>query len=101
MMDLFLSILVIVAAPVHWVVHPKGKGLIKNAFTVLAGNKTWVGYASASDRLPGIKKSIITHMGPTPVFSKHLWDKADNLYAKNYDWWQDVVIVFQHYRRLA
>jgi len=101
MMDLLLSFFFILTAPVHLLLHRKGSALIDNAFGVLAANRTWVGYASASASLPGIKKGVITHMGSANSFSERLVEKADNLYAKNYDWWQDAIIVFQHYQRLG
>jgi hypothetical protein len=71
------------------------------AWQVLAGQKTWVGYASASMGLPVIKKGVVSHMGAIPSFSESLLEKADRLYAKNYDWWQDIPAVSRHYTRLA
>lgn len=99
--DIILSFLFLITAPVHLVLHKKAARLLGNAISVLNGHKTWVGYASSSILLPSAKKAVVTHMGTLSVFSEDLFEKADKLYAKNYDWWQDVIIVFQNYRRLG
>jgi hypothetical protein len=99
--DLFLSFLLLITAPVHLLVHRNGAALMLAAWQVLLGQKTWVGYASDSPGLPVIKKGVVSHIGAIPSFSESLLEKADRLYAKNYDWWQDIPAVSRHYTRLA
>jgi hypothetical protein len=93
--DLWLSSLILLSAPVHLLVHASGTGLLRNAAGVLAGRRTWVGYASGGDKLPGIKTGVIPHLAGYAIPTDALAAKADQLYAKNYDWWQDLVTVLQ------
>jgi hypothetical protein len=100
-MDIAISLLFLVTAPIHLVIHRNGMGLLRNALSVLGGKRTWIGYASGATILPKIKKPVISHMGAHPSFNHELLEKSDNLYAKNYDWWQDAGIVMRHYKELA
>jgi len=101
MVDIVLSFLFLISAPFHLFFHKKGGRLLGNAVGVATGKKTWVGYASTSGLLPPLKKGVVTQMGAAPLFGGALLEKADKLYAKNYDWWQDMAIVFQSYNRLG
>ena len=97
--DMSLSLLLLIMTPVNLFIHPKPGALLLNIFPVFSGAKTWVGYASASTMLPEIKKGIVSQIGQG--FNLALLEKTDRRYAKNYDWWQDIVIVFKNYRRLG
>lgn len=99
--DVFLSFLFLLTAPLHLIIHPKGAQLLQNAIAVLTGKQTWVGYTLPSIQLPEIKKSVITHLGAKPVFDEHVLEKADRIYAKEYDWWMDMALVFKHYSGLG
>lgn len=101
LVDIILSFLLLITTPVHLVLHKKTTRLLGNAISVLKGHKTWVGYVSSSVLLPPAKKGVVTHIESTSIFSGDVLEKADKLYAKNYDWWQDVVIVFKNYNRLG
>lgn len=100
-LDLILSFLFLLSAPVHLLVHRRGFGLVCNAANVMAGTKTWVGYALGEDRLPVIRAAVISHLAGSAIPAEALAAKADKLYAKNYDWWQDLLTVFRNYRRLG
>ncbi|MES2374710.1 MAG: glycosyltransferase [Bacteroidota bacterium] len=99
--DIVLSLFFILTIPFHFLLHPKPLSFIRAVFCVLTGSQTWVGYATNSSSLPAIKKSIIPSAGKTNGFTKNMFEKSDRIYAKNYDWWQDVVHVFQNYRNLG
>jgi len=101
LVDIILSFLFLITAPVHLIFHKKGGGLLSNAVSVITGHKTWVGYASTSAMLPPVKKGVVTQMGTIPIFDVMVLEKADKLYAKNYDWWQDAGIVFRNYGQLG
>jgi len=101
LVDIILSFLFLITAPVHLIFHKKGAGLLNNAVSVITGHKTWVGYASTSAMLPPVKKGVVTQTGTIPIFDGVILGKADKLYAKNYDWWQDAVIVFRNYSQLG
>ena len=97
MADIFLSLFFSLSIPFH----PRSASFAKNIFRVLAGTKTWVGYATGTAGLPPIKKGIISSVENLQASNKILLEKADRLYAKNYDWWQDLVITVQHFKHLG
>jgi hypothetical protein len=51
------------------------------------------GYRDAGSTLPAIRPGIIFPEVPA--------SRADAFYAKNYDWWQDLLTITRSYRRLA
>jgi GT2 family glycosyltransferase len=95
--DMLLALLLSVSIPFH----PKPAGFAKNIYRVLTGTKTWVGYATIATGLPVIKTGVISTVGNLQPANKSLFKKADSLYAKNYDWWQDILTVLQNYRYLG
>ena len=101
MIDGALSMLLLISAPIHLLVHPKGARVLLNAWQVLMGHKTWVGYATAGKALPPLKKSILAQVIANGLLTEALLEKSDRRYAKNYDWWQDVLIILREYGRLA
>lgn len=103
--DIGFSLLLIVSFPITLIVVKRGASAIKNAFYVVFGNYTWVGYAFINNTLPYIKPNIITCYG-VPVNSIHPLNKEalyqlNYLYAKNYDCWHDVVLLFNNYKKLG
>ncbi|MEO8171539.1 MAG: glycosyltransferase [Sediminibacterium sp.] len=99
LVDLVLGLFFILTAPLHFLLCPGPIAFISAAFKVLTGSCTWVGYSVGSDSLPPIKKGIFHPLAKTAGVNENLLKKSDILYAKNYDWWQDIMIVFQNYRR--
>lgn len=99
--DIVLSILFILTIPFHFLFHPRPLLFIRAIFDVLTGSKTWVGYSTKSASLPVIKRGAISFVKKTPGLTESILEKSDKIYAKNYDWWQDMVIVFRNYQRLG
>lgn len=97
--DVVLSLFFILTIPFHFLLHPQPLSFIRAVFNVLAGSQTWVGYTTNSPSLPVIKKGVIPFAGKTKGLAKNMFEKSDKVYAKNYDWWQDIVFVFHNYRR--
>lgn len=97
LLDLLLALLLLPAS----LFHPQKKGLLANIGKVLAGKRTWVGYAGDRPSLPRIRKGILTPPGNTGSTADVIPGAADRFYARNYDWWQDMGIVFRNYRRLG
>lgn len=60
LLDILVSLLFIISFPVHFALQKKPFRFYKNIFDVLLRRKTWVGYASAKNELPAIRKGIIT-----------------------------------------
>ena len=101
MVDIIVSLFFLLTFPVHLIIHKKGMHLLQNAWSVLFNKQTWIGYASASTLLPDIKPAVISHMGFPIGFSETVLEKADRLYAKEYDWWPDLLLTLRYYRQLG
>jgi hypothetical protein len=105
LLDFFLSLFFLVSFPVTcWAVESK-KGFLRNIFTVLFAEKSWVGFAGNEEtktRLPKIRAGIIT---PADQFNKELPEEKkleiDMVYAKNYRILQDVELIFQAWKNLG
>ena len=103
--DMLIASIIIIGFPINLFVIKNGTAAIKNAFYVLFGNSSWVGYTTIEPSLPNIKPNIITCYG-LPVNAVHPLNKKglhqlNNLYAKNYDCWQDISMIFKNYRHLG
>ncbi|HQW92694.1 MAG TPA: hypothetical protein PKY28_06310, partial [Ferruginibacter sp.] len=62
-------------------------GFYKNVFGVLTGKKTWIGYAAQTDKLPAIKKGVISSTSLPASMNELPADsllKNDEWYASNY-----------------
>lgn len=101
MVDIVFSLLLLLSFPIHLLVHKKAAGLLKNAATVLLGRKTWVGYLGHREVLPPLPDAVTAHTFFPGTVSQETLYRADKLYAKNYDWWQDVQVLVKRYRQLA
>ena len=97
LVDIVLGLCLLISFPFH----PHPSKFIGNIFNVLSGKQTWVGYATVATLLPPIKKGVISAVPEMQVTHNAFEEKADRLYAKNYDWWQDVLLILQNYRRLG
>ncbi len=100
LVDMFFSLLFLLLFPVHFFCHHKPLLLIMNALLVLVGSRTWVGYASSAEDLPVLAKGVISSINPNGL-DPNLLAKADRLYARQYDWWNDTGIIVQNYRNLG
>ncbi len=99
--DLFFSFVFFLTLPLHLLLQIHPVGFLKNIFQVLLGYRTWVGYASAADQLPHIRPAVLASTGIPGSVSPLVEQKADRMYARNYDWWGDIRILFRYYRQLG
>ncbi len=60
LLDILISLFTLVAIPVIFFLQKRPITFYKNVFTVLAGKKTWIGYATTFSKLPAIKPGVIT-----------------------------------------
>jgi GT2 family glycosyltransferase len=87
LLDIIVSIFFILAVPLLIFIKTNGTAFYKNVFAVLAGKKTWVGYATEANGLPAIKAPVITStalpkaLNDLPVESLQ---KSDEWYAAGY-----------------
>lgn len=99
--DLFFSFVFFLTLPIHLLLQTHPAGFLKNIFRVLLGYRTWVGYASAADGLPRIRPAVLATTGIPGTVSLLVEQKSDRLYARDYDWWGDIRILFRYYRQLG
>ncbi len=99
--DLVSAILFLVTLPLHVFLQARFGNFLQNIFLVLAGKRTWIGYASALNRLPAIKAGIVSSLGSHTKHASDIREQADLRYAKQYDWWEDVRRIVRYYRQLG
>lgn len=103
--DIAFALIILFTFPVHIVFMKDGFNAIKNAVLVLIGKKTWIGYNVPNQHLPQLKNSIIAHntfnTKNNYTLNETVLSKMDILYAKEYNWLQDVRIITSNYRNLG
>jgi GT2 family glycosyltransferase len=103
LLDATIALLFLVTFPIHLFTQKKPFQFFKNVFTVLCMQRTWVGYAAATNKLPRIKKGILTStalptaMNDLPAESLHL---SDEWYATFYSATTDIKKIARGYRYL-
>jgi hypothetical protein len=100
LLDVKMSVLFLLLFPLHFLFHPHPMLFMKHVFSVLGGSKTWVGYAMPSALLPPLPPGLVSSFGKMENSNVQLLKKSDQLYAKNYDWWQDFLIIIKRYRQV-
>ena len=105
--DIAFSLLFIPFIPLLIVIIPQGKGVVKNIFSVFFGFKTWVGFYYRDDintlSLPRIKKGVLSwylvnsNKNDLPATI----EKQNLIYAKNYQLWNDFIVLFKGLRFLG
>ncbi len=102
-LDFTTALIFLISFPVHLILQKKPLLFFKNVFTILAGQKTWIGYASPADRLPIIKKAVLTSTGlpkqvnDLPIESLYL---SDEWYATYYSSTIDIKKIIKGYKYL-
>ncbi len=101
LLDIKLAFFSILLLPLHWVLHPFPLRFLRHAFSVLKGDKTWIGYAGTENLLPNIKPAILSSAGTVPVdgVPETAFQKTDKQYARHYEWWIDFRLFFRYYRK--
>ncbi len=87
LLDISVSLLFILAAPVIIFFKKKPAAFYKNVFLVLTGSKTWIGYATETKALPVVKPSIITSTALPETLNDlpaESLQKSDEWYASGY-----------------
>ena len=103
LLDILVSLLFIISFPVHFALQKKPFRFYKNIFDVLLRRKTWVGYTSAKNELPAIRKGIITstelpaQLNELPEESLR---KTDEWYASSYSLLLDLQKIRNGYKTL-
>lgn len=101
-LDLFTSSLLLVIFPITLLINNFRFAALKNLILVFVGQKTLVGYAGgahATRQLPFIKKGILSPLQKNESqMSVPFQDieKVNLIYAKDYNWTKDFLIVFNN-----
>ena len=104
-LDVLLSLTLLLLFPFSFFLMRSPGGFISNALAVLAGKKTWVGYAAVpvSGELPKLKPGILPPYKilegyePAAAVSRQM----DEIYALYYKTSQDLNLVFRNFRFLG
>lgn len=104
-LDIGVSLLFILFSPLLlWFTDEKA-GFYPNLFTVLFGNKTWVGYDTTVDyeHLPKLKPSVlkVTQGLQSQNGSKSALQHINQLYAKDYSVWNDFNFIISSFKHLG
>ncbi|PZX62937.1 glycosyltransferase family 2 protein [Hydrotalea sandarakina] len=82
----------------------QGQKLLTNAFLVLQGKKTWIGYAGNNPNLPNLLPGILNTIGNNSsqplTLPPTLIQKQDEWYALHYEWPNDIIFMYQHLNAL-
>lgn len=102
--DVIISVSLLILSPlVVWLVADKG-GFFRNAWNVLAGKRTWVGYANGHDRplkLPVIRPGVLTQADQAGRQTALALRRANVDYAKDYGMLRDLRLVLGRMRLLG
>ena len=105
MLDVWVSIIILATFPLQFLFVDNAGNVIRNAWLNILGKRTWVGYSSFQNTLPLIPSGVLTPSG-YPNNGKFdvslaVLKKTDMLYAREYDWMQDLKIIFSNYKELG
>lgn len=104
MLDVLVSLLLIPLSPILFLLVNKGTQFLGNLFDVLLGQKSWVGYSSLGNNLhdlPGIKKGAISCSESLSNLTEEQAARLNEMYAKDYQPTNDLLMILKNLRRLG
>lgn len=108
MFDIALSILSLLLLPIFIFIVKQPFHFLQNIFSVLFGNKTWVGYDSTALKsenyqFPKLRKSVLTpvDMHSGKQLSEQTRTRLNLLYAKDYSLYKDLEIIWHNLKHLG
>lgn len=106
LLDLLLALGLLLSFPLQWPFLKKPFGLFGNAWAVLAGRATWVGYAPTHEKdvsLPSIPPGILSPLDALRL--KHIDEptrqRLNFFYAKDYHLSKDLDVLWRGWRDLG
>jgi O-antigen biosynthesis protein len=94
-LDIFLCFLFLILSPLIVIALRFNFTVFKNIIPVVLGQKTWVGYYENTDiHLPKIKQGVFSPLIQKDILSESTLQKMNYFYAKDYDVWHDVTLVW-------
>ena len=103
--DILSSVLLLAVSPVLWFVCGHPGRLYRNIFSVMVGQRSWVGFSgkSANPALPKIKRGVLSlaliKFGTNATAEQ--CEKTDLFYAKDYQLRNDLAIMARGVRHLS
>lgn len=100
--DLLLCVIFIMTLPILVLFQQRRAAFLKNLVLVLVGELSWVGFnKSYSNTISNrnIKKGVVPVAEPWRGESSVL--KINQLYAKNYAWYRDLLVIIQRWTELG
>ncbi len=104
MIDVTITTLLLLALPISVAFVKDRGGFVSNAWSVLLGRKSWVGYQAGGERalkLPGIKPGVLGTLANEVVTDQAVVARANTAYAKDYSPWRDLSLVVRGFRALG
>jgi GT2 family glycosyltransferase len=104
LLDIGFSIFLLFTLPFNiWFVKDSGQ-YIRNIFRTLGGRLTWVGYSLKKRELPPIHPGILhptDELNLLPELDDKTLSRLDYLYAKEYNVYKDLSIIFKAFSKLG
>ena len=100
--DIGAALFLILTWPLQLLVKKRPVLLLKNAWLVLCGHRSWIGYAGNAEGLPRLRTGVIDTTGiALNERSVANVDRLDELYARQYRASSDLRLLIRCYRRLS
>ncbi len=103
--DIIISFLALASFPAHLLLVKKPIRFFANCFAVLTARMTWVGYIKNEEKLPALRKAVMTCNGFPALVAQQLPDeslyKLDYWYARDYEPMYDLKLLWRRYRHLG
>ncbi|MCF8233811.1 MAG: glycosyltransferase family 2 protein [Bacteroidales bacterium] len=105
--DILISLILLGVSPAGIFIVRQPAGFLRNIFLVLAGRRSWMGYAQAdvahSHKLPSIKKGVLN---PADAFRKtnissETLEKLNLIYVRDYKVWTDLNVIWKGFKELG
>ncbi len=105
LLDIGITLMLVISLPIQLLFISHRKGLLRNMFSVLWGQKSWVGYIPDTniEKLPKIKKGVLNpgDVLKRKTLGKDTLSNLNNLYAKDYKMENDLHILWKGYSSLG
>lgn len=104
LLDLALSLGLLLSSPILIWFVPERSRTLANAWQVLIGHKSWVGYHAGGNRslkLPSIKRGIIHPLNGQDSTSDEVIARANTDYAKDYSVFRDLRVILRDFRSIS
>ena len=104
MIDVSISMLLLLTLPISILFVKDRGGFLSNAWTVLLGRMSWVGYQPGGERalkLPSIKPGVLGTLAKEEGADHAVVSRANSAYAKDYSPWRDLSLVLRSFHALG